>query len=332
MLISENTKQLLALLADGQFHSGTELARVLAVSRTAVWKHLQSLAEFGVEVAAVSGKGYKLQRPLHLLDSHQIDTYLDERAGGLIEQIDIFPTIASTNSYLADIGHRIGMQSSGRICLAEYQTAGKGRRGRTWVSPFGHNIYLSILWHYAEGPAAIAGLSLAIGVAVVRALRKLGMEQVGLKWPNDIYWQERKLGGILIEVSGESGGPCQAVVGLGLNLYLPQQQAESIEQAWVDLQQILGDDIIQQRNRLVALLLNEMLPIIADFSPHTLLGYVKEWRDFDCMQGKTVAIFIGQQGFEGVVRGIDDQGLLLLEDGEGRIRPFASGEVSFKAS
>lgn len=332
MLISENTKQLLTLLADGQFHSGTELARVLAVSRTAVWKHLQSLAELGVKVSAVSGKGYKLQRPLHLLDRREIDAYLDERAGSLISQVDVFPTIASTNAYLAEIGHRNGMQASGRVCLAEYQTSGKGRRGRTWVSPFGHNIYLSILWHYSEGPAAIAGLSLAMGVAAVRALRKLGVEQVGLKWPNDIYWQQRKLGGILIEVSGESGGPCHAVIGLGLNLYLPQHQAESIEQAWVDLQQILGDDIIQRRNRLVALLLNEMLPIIAEFEPGTLLGYVKEWRHSDCMQGKAVTIFIGNQNFEGVVKGIDDQGLLLLEDGEGRIRSFASGEVSFRVS
>ena len=330
MLISENTKQLLALLADGEFHSGTELARVLAVSRTAVWKHLQGLAELGVEVAAVSGKGYKLQRPLHLLDSRKIDAYLDERAGALISRIDIHPVIASTNAYLSELA--IGAQASGRVCLAEYQTAGKGRRGRTWVSPFGHNIYLSILWHYAEGPAAIAGLSLAMGVAVIKALRELGVDEVGLKWPNDIYWRDRKLGGILIEVSGESDGPCHAIVGLGLNIYLPQQQAEPIEQAWVDLQQILGDGIIEQRNRLVALLLNEMLPIIANFNQQTLLPYLKEWRSFDCMQGRAVTIFIGQQCFEGLVRGIDDHGLLLLEDSDGRIRPFASGEVSFRAS
>lgn len=330
MLISENTKQLLALLADGEFHSGTELARALVVSRTAVWKHLQGLAELGVEVAAVSGKGYKLQRPLHLLDSRKIDAYLDERAGALISRIDIHAVIASTNAYLAELASRA--QASGRVCLAEYQTAGKGRRGRTWVSPFGHNIYLSILWHYAEGPAAIAGLSLAMGVAVIRALRELGVDEVGLKWPNDIYWRDRKLGGILIEVSGESDGPCHATVGLGLNIYLPQQQAEPIEQAWVDLQQILGDGIIDQRNRLVALLLNEMLPIIADFSPQTLLPYIKEWRGFDCMLGRAVTIFIGRQCFSGLVRGIDDQGLLLLEDSDGRIRSFASGEVSFRAS
>lgn len=329
MLISENLKHLLRLLADGQFHSGTELARVLAVSRTAVWKHLQALAELGIEVIGVSGRGYKLQRPLQLLDVAQINAHLKPGVESLISLIEIHAVIPSTNAYLLETAHQT--HTSGRVCLAEYQTAGKGRRGRTWVSPFGHNIYLSILWHYPDGPAAIAGLSLAMGVAVVRALRKFGVDEVGLKWPNDIYWRGSKLAGILIEVSGESGGPCHAVIGLGLNIFLPLQQAETIEQAWVDLQQIIGDSAIGQRNRLVALLLNEMMPVIANFGHGLLPDYVKDWRGFDCMQGRDVTIFVGQQRFDGVVRGIDDQGLLLLEDDAGQLRAFASGEVSFRA-
>lgn len=330
MLISDNLKLLLQVLADGHFHSGTELARVLAVSRTAVWKHLQSLAELGIDVVGVHGKGYRLQKPLQLLDAGQIEAHLDARIVPLLRGIDIHAVIASTNAYLMEIANR--SQISGRVCLAEYQTAGKGRRGRAWVSPFGHNIYLSIVWHYPGGPAAIAGLSLAVGIAVVRALRKLGVDEVNLKWPNDIYWRGRKLAGILIEVSGESGGPCHAVIGLGLNVYLPGRQAETIEQAWVDLQQIAGDEIILQRNRLVALLLNEMLPIIAGFEPAMLRNHVEEWREYDCMRGREATLFIGQQRFDGVVRGIDDQGLLLMESGEGEIRAFASGEVSFRAS
>jgi len=328
MLISENLKQLLTLIADGRFHSGTELADVLGVSRTAVWKHLRVLAELGIDVVGVSGKGYKLQHPLQLLDSRQIDAYLDEPAGALIDRIDIFPIIPSTNAYLSELAQQT--HASGRVCLAEYQTSGKGRRGRTWVSPFGHNIYLSILWHYPDGPAAIACLSLAVGVAVVKALNKIGLSDVGLKWPNDIYWQGRKLAGILIEVSGESDGPCNAVIGLGLNIYLPEQQAETIEQAWVDLQHILGKNIVNQRNRLVALLLNEMMPVIAGFDQNALPDFIHQWRNFDCMQGRAATIFIGQQRYEGVVKGIDDQGLLLLEDEHGRVRAYASGEVSFK--
>lgn len=329
MPISDQLIRLLNLLADGGFHSGTELAAALDVSRSAVWKHLQPLHELGIELVGVSGKGYRLQRPLQLLDQQQILGQLEKRVKTLLSELEIYPTIASTNGYLMDLAQRT--RSTGRVCLAEYQTAGKGRRGRTWVSPFGHNIYLSILWRYQNGPGAIAGLSLALGVAVVRALSRAGVQEVGLKWPNDIYWRERKLAGILIEVSGESSGPCHAVIGLGLNLYLPEHHAETIDQAWVDLRHISGDEVMQQRNNLVASLLNEMLPVLADFEEQTLGAFIDDWRKLDCMQGKAVSIYIGEQAFTGIVHGIDDQGLLLLEDDQGKVRAFASGEVSFRS-
>lgn len=330
MSISEQLLRLLNLLADGRFHSGTELARLLGVSRSAIWKHLRTLDELGVEAVAVSGKGYKLHWPLQLLNRRQIDAQLEPRAQALISELEIYPALASTNGYLSALAQQ--SRAAGRVCLAEYQSAGKGRRGRGWISPFGHNIYLSILWRYQNGPGAIAGLSLALGVAVVRALSRAGAEEVGLKWPNDIYWRDRKLAGILIEVSGESSGPCHAVIGLGLNLYLPESQAEPIEQAWVDLRQIMGEAVMQQRNRLVALLLNEMLPVIADFETRTLQSFIDDWRSLDCMRGKAVSVYIGEQAFTGVVRGIDRQGLLLLEDDAGKLHAFASGEVSFKSA
>ena len=330
MSLSENLYKLLVLLADGRFHSGTTLAELINISRTAVWKHLQALATLGLEINAVSGKGYKLAKPLQLLDQQQIESHLTPAVLSLLQLIEIHTVISSTNTYLLDIAQK--NQVNGCVCLAEYQTAGKGRRGRTWVSPFGHNIYLSILWRFQDGPAAIAGLSLVVGVSVVQALQKMGVKDVGLKWPNDIYWQGRKLAGILIEVSGESSGPCHAVIGLGMNLYLPQQQAEVIDQAWVDLQQILGEHVMQYRNQWVAMLLNQMLPVIASYQSQSLLEYIQEWRRFDCMLGKQVTIFIGQQGFEGEVKGIDDQGFLLLADATGHVRAFASGEVSYRAA
>lgn len=328
--MSNTRKQLLALLADGEFHSGTTLAHLLAVSRSAVWKQLQCLEAWGIEIVAVTGKGYKLQRPLQLLDQAQIESALLPAVAALIQRLEVHDELASTNSYLLDIAQQ--QPASAWVCLAEYQTAGKGRRGRTWVSPFGHNIYVSLLWRFQDGPAAIAGLSLAIGVAVIRALRQAGITEAGLKWPNDIYWRGRKLAGILIEVSGESSGPCHAVIGLGLNLYLPPVQAEAIEQAWVDLQQIVGEPFTLQRNRWVALLLNEILPVVADYPTRNLSDYVSEWRNYDCMSGQAVNIFMGEQVFAGIVRGVDDQGLLLLEDDAGNLRTFASGEVSFRAS
>lgn len=327
MPISAFSRQLLSLLADGQFHSGTELAAVVDLSRSAVWKQLQSLSELGLEVVAVTGKGYKLPQPLQLLDQALICTHLQPEAAQWLSDIEIHEQIASTNSRLLDAAQQSA--GSGLVCLAEYQSGGKGRRGKRWVSPFAGNIYLSLLWHYQNGPAAIAGLSLAVGVAVLRVLRQLGVADAGLKWPNDIYWRGRKLAGILIEVSGESSGPCHAVVGLGLNLYLPQQQGQAIDQAWVDLAQIPLASM-PDRNRLVALLLNQLLPILAEFEQRTLAHYLMEWRSYDCMHGRPVMLTIGEQRIDGVVQGIDDQGLLLLQLPDGQLRSFASGEVSLK--
>jgi BirA family biotin operon repressor/biotin-[acetyl-CoA-carboxylase] ligase len=330
MQISDTLKQLLQLLADGKFHSGTELARALSISRSAIWKQLHALSELGVELTAVSGKGYKLQQPLQLLDYHRIGPHLDVQALELIKRLEIHDTIHSTNAYLLELAREGG--DSGLVCVAEHQTAGKGRRGRNWVSPFGHNVYVSILWRYQDGPAAIAGLSLALGVAVIRALRQMGLKDVGLKWPNDIYWQQRKLAGILVEVSGESSGPCHAVIGLGVNFYLSPQHAETIDQPWVDLSSILGDAAYARRNELVGLLLNHLLPVIAYFESGSMLDYTEEWQSYDCMQGKAVNLFIGQERHEGTVVGIDDNGLLLLRGGDGRLRAYASGEVSFRTS
>ncbi|TCV81001.1 MULTISPECIES: bifunctional biotin--[acetyl-CoA-carboxylase] ligase/biotin operon repressor BirA [Methylomonas] len=327
-MISHKLKQLLHALADGRFHSGTELAGLLGISRSAVWKQLSALSEFGIELLAVSGKGYRLQHPLQLLDKQQIDRHLESRVRPLLGELEIHDQIHSTNTHLLEMA-RQGVDN-GSVCLAERQTAGKGRRGRNWVSPFGHNIYLSILWRFQGGPAAIAGLSLAMGVAVIRALRGFGISDVGLKWPNDIYWRQRKLAGILIEVSGESSGPCHAVMGLGLNVYLPAHEGEGIEQDWVDLHDILAESIHGKRNWLVGELLNQLLPVLAEYEMRALGHYLEEWRRYDCMQGKQVDIFMHEQVFSGVVAGIDDHGLLLLKLADGHIRAFASGEVSFR--
>lgn len=320
-------KTILQLLADGEFHSGAKLAGLLNISRSAVWKQLNSLAEYGIETLAVSGKGYRLTRTLELLDSAKISRALDTTAGPLLSELIIHDQISSTNTYLmqyADNG-----ASQGAVCLAEYQSAGKGRRGRQWVSPFGANIYLSLLWRYQSGPAAVSGLSLAAGVAVLRVLRRFGVEEAGLKWPNDIYWRDKKLGGILIEVSGETEGPCTVVAGIGLNLFLPQQQAQAITQPWTDLATVLNERM-PPRNILAAALINELLPVMASFDATGIARYLPEWRSYDCMRGKAVSLFIGNECRDGIVAGIDDNGLLLLQQPDGRVRAFASGEVSFR--
>lgn len=329
MNISDKQKKILALLADGEFHSGTELAEVLGISRSAVWKQLSGLAELGLQHSAVSGKGYRLENPLELLDASKINEAINDQASRLISSFEIHDQIDSTNRYLVERAQNNAL--SGSVCFAEHQTAGKGRRGRQWVSPYGSNIYLSILWRFQQGPAAISGLSLAIGVAVIRALKQQQISDIGLKWPNDIYSQGKKLGGILVEVSGETGGPCSAVIGLGLNLFLPETEAASIAQAWTDLAKITGQSRLP-RNKLAGTLLNHLLPVIAEYENAGIKAYLDEWCGYDCLSGKPATLFIGQQQFEGIVQGIDDNGMLLIERPDGSVQTFASGEVSFNGS
>jgi BirA family biotin operon repressor/biotin-[acetyl-CoA-carboxylase] ligase len=326
---TDTQTKILNLLADGQFHSGTLLANTLNISRSAIWKHIETLTDYGIDIAAITGKGYKLNRPLELLSEPQIKAGLTQTATQLVSELEIYPRIDSTNRYLVESAQTLA--NSGQVCFAESQTAGKGRRGRQWISPFGSNIYLSILWRFQNDPASIAGLSLAVGVAVIRVLQKLGVTDIGLKWPNDIYWHDKKLGGILIEVSGEAGGSCSAVIGLGLNLYLSVKETASITQPWIDLEQILGAGNYS-RNKIASLLLNHLLPVIANFETDTLNHYLQEWRLCDVMLNKAVTIYIGNQAIDGIVAGIDNNGMLLLKIASGEIKTFASGEVSFRQS
>ena len=328
-LISSTQEKILSILADGQFHSGSQLAEKIGLSRSTICKQVNGLSNLGIKFNAISGKGYCLDYAVQLLSEIEIRAHLSPTSSNLLTDIEIFFSIDSTNSYLNDKS-RLNKEKNGAICLAEHQMAGRGRRGRDWVSPFGNNIYLSILWTFQSGAMAINGLSLAIGVAVVRALNECGINDVELKWPNDIYWQGKKLAGILIEVSGEAGGSCSAVIGLGLNLYIPKEKAESITQDWVDLSQILPYNPAAIRNKLTAVLLNHLLPITANFEHDKLDSYIDEWRKYDCMKGREVNIFMGDNVFSGTVEGVDDNGLLLLSNEQGKLKTFASGEVSFR--
>ncbi len=329
MLISDKQKKILTLLADGEFHSGTELAEIFGVSRSAICKQLKGLADLGLHHAAVSGKGYRLDKALELLTPSKINASLGEAHKALVSTLEIHDSLGSTNSYLVEHSHNNA--ASGFVCFAEHQTAGKGRRGRQWISPYGSNIYVSLLWRFQQGGIiGTAGLSLAIGVAVIRALKQHDINDVGLKWPNDIYSQGKKLGGILIEVSGEADGPCAAVIGLGLNLFLPEIQAQTITQAWTDLTSISGETPLP-RNQLAGRVLKHILAIVNGFETVGIKAYLDEWRSYDCLKGHLATLFVGQQQIEGIVEGIDDNGLLMIKKPDGIIQAFASGEVSFSA-
>lgn len=319
-------KTVLNLLADGEFHSGSHIAKILACSRASVWAIIHDLQKLGLEIHAVSGKGYRLVRPLELLDAESITAQLSADTQPLLTVLDIHDQLDSTNTYL--MAQASAGLASGAVCLAEYQTAGRGRVGRVWQSPFGGNVCLSLLWRFEE-QAAVAGLSLAVGVALVRALRRLGIVGLGLKWPNDVLWQQRKLGGILLEVSGEAHGRCAVVIGIGLNVHIPPAAASAIDQAWVDLSQITGG-APPSRNRLVGVLLDELLRLLADYAERGLAGCLAEWRQVHSDAGRRAVLHLGEKAISGVVVGVSATGLLQMDCDDGGVREFASGEVRLR--
>lgn len=314
--------QLVEWLADGRFQSGETLGQRLGVSRAAVWKQVRELERLGLEVQAVRGKGYRLAERLELLDVETIRAMLTPASRNSLAGIEYFHELDSTNDYLRGRGEA----ASATVCLAERQTRGKGRRGRNWVSPYGANLYLSLSWGFECGLSALAGLSLVVGIALVRALRHLGVEGAGLKWPNDIYLQGAKLAGVLIEASGESAGPCSAVIGIGVNVAMPEQQGRHIDQRWTDLR---AHGIPVSRNQLAASLLEQLLPALAEFARHGMQPFQEEWQRHDLSYGVPVQIQHAESALSGMGLGIDRDGAFLLETPDG-IRRFTSGEVSLR--
>jgi len=341
--MSPRAREIIRLLADGKPCSGETIAARVGISRAAVWKILHQLdAEFGLGIESVRGQGYRLPEPIELLSLDAIEAQLDAASRQRISVLEILDQIDSTNAYLLAPGRRTALSAAssscdlstslvadaGEICLAEQQSAGRGRLGRRWVSPFGRNIYLSILWHYPLAPAQLGGLSLACGVAVVQALDALGVKGVGLKWPNDVHWQRRKLAGLLLEVAGEAQGPSLVVVGVGLNLRLLTEEARLIDQPWVDLCEVCGD-LVPGRNALAAALIDSLTATLSRYTDAGLAPFLEDWRRFDAYQGEPVSLLNGQQRIQGRYCGIDAQGNLLLETDAGR-RTFAAGEVSLR--
>ncbi len=318
------TKRILELMADGAFHSGKTLGELLGVSRTAVWKHLQKLGDIGIEVESVKGKGYRLAGGLELLSQEQIVGSMSSDASSFVSQLEIFQSTDSTNVRAMQRAGEPG--AHGYVCLAEHQTSGRGRRGRSWVSPFGQSLYLSSVVEFSGGAAALEGLSLAVGVAIVRAAEHLGAEGVGLKWPNDVLWQGRKLAGVLLEMTGDPSGACQVVVGVGLNVSISVDAAKSIDQPWVGMSEILPG---VSRNQLAAEVLNQLAPVLADYERLGFSAFKEAWQAAHVHGGAAVVLTTASDVVQGEVAGVSDTGaLLLLVDG--RIEEFNGGEVSLR--
>ncbi len=320
---------LLRLLADGELHSGEDLAARLAISRAAVWKQLQLLDDWGIDLQATPGRGYRLGEPLDLLDADAIRNALSQWAAGRLRNLEVHEELGSTSDHLLAVAEL----PAGRFdaCLAEFQSAGRGRRGRRWLAPFASGLCLSVNWSFRDAPSALSALSLAAGVAILRALRRLKIHGLALKWPNDIVHGRRKLGGILIDMRGEAAGPAYVVVGAGINVRLPlslraELLADGIEAA--GLAELLDSPLC--RNALAASLVNEIALALEEFGARGLSAFMDEWQSADDLIDQPVRVLQGAETVEGLARGIDADGALLVDVGGAR-RRILSGEVTVRA-
>ncbi len=315
---------LIHLLADGQTRSGAQLGRELGITRAAVWKRIRRLETLGVEVASRSGQGYRLTTPLDLFDPQRLSSLLAPHTGKALHGIEIHPTLDSTNNHL----RRRSPWPGPLACLAEHQSAGRGRRGRRWLSPFAANLYLSLAWTFPERPPALETLGLRTALALAEALDELGVRDVRLKWPNDLIVHDRKLAGILIELDSEWGGPHHAILGIGLNVHLPENAARRLDRPWTDLHRLMGGDR-PDRTRLAAAILDRLV-ILMERLQH---GLDDDWQDHwlarDAHLGRPIRLLLDDREIIGIHRGIAADGALLVEH-QGICRPYYSGEVSLR--
>jgi BirA family biotin operon repressor/biotin-[acetyl-CoA-carboxylase] ligase len=326
--VSIDDRELLVRLGRGAC-GGPELAAMLGLGRAAVWKRIEALRHAGVPIVAVQGRGYTLDQPIELLDADAIGAALQPVMRAQAGSLEILWEIDSTNAELLrrPPGHAT------EILFAERQTQGRGRRGRNWITPLGAQLAFSLRRRFDGGVAALAGLSLAVGVAVAEGLNAAGYADVGLKWPNDLVCNERKLGGILIEFGGEYAGPVRAVIGIGINTALPDAAATAIDQPWTDLQRIgsscMNPDGAVARNAVAAALLDALLPALELFATDGLAPFLPRWNRLDALRGREIDVLIHGRRKRGTVLGIGDDGALRVRHAGGE-HLYHSAEVSVR--
>lgn len=318
-------KRLLELMADGTFHSGQQLADYLNVTRTSVWKYLQQFQDVGLEIRSRHGLGYCLAQPLELLDASIITQMLTQNAKRHCAEIEIIEKINSTNSHLYNqLNSAI---KPGKVVMAEFQTKGKGRRGHQWVSPFASGLNFSLFWRQQEAHTNIGALSLIVGVAVIRCLKKAGIRHAGLKWPNDIVVEDNKLGGILIELQGEANGPVNIIIGVGLNYRLPESGLRLEENTATDIYTHVDKSL--KRNELAAKLISSIFDVLDEIEHERHIELINEWRQYDVYKGREASILINDSTLTGTLSGVNDDGCLLM-DIQGKQQHFACGELSLR--
>lgn len=318
------TFALLKVLADGDFHSGEEMARSIGLTRTSVHNALQDVAQFGLKLHSVRGRGYQLAQPLYWLEAQKIATHLGTAREHLT--LEVADHAESSNAVLLERARKGA--PSGSVLAVEWQSAGRGRLGRRWHSGLCDALTFSLLWRFEKGLAALSGLSLAVGVAMVRALRELGVDEAGLKWPNDVLLPEGKLAGILLEAQGDMLGPSAVVIGVGMNLSLPDAARKQIDQPVSDLAS--HGVALYERNRVFAVLLKHLVAVLQTFTLHGFVALRAEWESYHRLQQCDAVVHMpdGSQ-IAGIVLGADDEGALRMRTQRGA-QVFHAGEISLR--
>lgn len=313
--------RLLDALADQQWHSGETLAEQFGLSRAGLAKRLSHLRDWGIEFETQVGRGYRLRSSVERLDESRLKAEAPSQL-----QIKVVQSVDSSNRALliADPGQ------DPQALLAEHQSAGRGRRGRSWQSPFGANLYLSMSWNWALWPAGLPALSLVVGVVCANALKAVGLANVQLKWPNDLWVEQKKLGGILIEQSGEVGGACRVVIGVGINVAMQASQATGIDQAWTSVNQALGQQgkANASRTQLAIHLLSGLHECLHRFAEQGLDAWRDQWQSLDVLQGQAIHA-LDDPDCTGTGVGIDDDGAYLIRCEDG-LRRVHAGDVSLR--
>lgn len=304
--------QLLTILNDGQFHDGTALGEKLHVTRSAVWKMIRKLERYDVVLQSVKGKGYAMTEPLILLDKEKIMQQINNQH----VLLTVFESIDSTNTYLKACRPDKGIQ----ICIAEHQTCGRGRFQRAWFSPFAQNIALSCLYSFHKDLSELAGLSLVVSLAIYRTLRFFNIQDLHVKWPNDVMGEGKKIAGNLIEVQAESNGASHVVIGIGLNVN------SHVSDLWTSMRTISNQYF--DRNQVCAVLVNYLLEYLQKFAKGGFNAFISEWVEAEGMKGKRISIKTQNETVTGVAMGINDYGHLLMKMDNGVMRTFSSGDTT----
>lgn len=316
---------LLQILGDGQCHSGSELGKALGVTRSAVWKQINQLIEFGIPITSIPQQGYQLPRQLLLLDEQNITQKLSERESPNPFKLHLFTSIDSTNRFLKDLAPSKQID----VCCAEIQTQGRGRFGRHWHSPFGENIYCSSRWNLNYDFGKLSGLSLIASLAILATLHEFQLSSnIKIKWPNDIYWHNKKLCGSLIEILAESNGTIQVIIGIGLNVNTDTQQHPLPDKPWCSLYEITQRYF--DRNVLIAKLLNNLERYLNKFTNNDLNAFMDEWNQSDYLAGKQIKVTQATGTLTGTALGINQIGQLIMSDESGTTHSLSSGDTSLQ--